>query len=127
MRAFLSSILFLSTVGFAQEAEQVGSAAQPSLFESMIPFLIILILMYFLLIRPQVKKSKQHSSLISTLQVGDEVVTSGGLIGRIKSVSDAFIVLDLGSTTVKILKENITRLTHPKNDASVTKVPAKEK
>lgn len=127
MRAFLFSFFFGSTVAMAQEAATSGANTQPSIFESMIPFLIILVLMYFLLIRPQVKKSKEHSNLLGSLQVGDEVVTSGGIIGRIKSISDAFIVLDLGSTTVKILKENITRLTHPKQEAPVSKVPAKEK
>ncbi len=90
-------------------------AAKPSFFESMVPFVFIFVLMYFLLIRPQVKKAKEHTSLLGSLQVGEEVVTSGGIIGRLKSISETFVVLDIGSTTVKILKENILRTTHPKN------------
>ena len=59
--------------------------------------------------RPQAKKAKEHVALLKGLKPGDEVVTSGGIIGHIKSVADEFVSLDIGSTQVKILKENITR------------------
>ncbi len=117
----------LSVMAFADEA--VVAKAQPSFFENIIPFLLIFVLMYFLLIRPQVKKAKEHASLVSGLQVGDEVVTSGGIIGRIRSISEGFVVLDLGSTTVKVLKENISRTSHPKsaNGKVVVKETKEEK
>ena len=115
--SLLSSLV--STLALAQDAANTAAAAapkaQPSFLEGMVPFLILLVAMYFIMIRPQVKKAKDQTEMIRTLQVGDEVVTTGGLIGRIRSLADNFVVLDLGSTTVKVLKEHITRLTFPKN------------
>ncbi len=105
-----------SLLGLAEDV--VATKAQPTFFENMIPFLLIFVLMYFLMIRPQVKKAKEHTNLLKGLQVGDEVVTSGGIIGRIRSVSDIFVILDLGSTTAKVLKENIIRTSNPKATAA---------
>ncbi len=114
MKNLLVMASLISTKLFAEEAV-AAAKAQPSFIENMIPFLLIFVLMYFLIIRPQVKKAKEHTNLLNALQVGDEVVTSGGLIGRIRSISDSFVVLDLGSTTVKVLKENISRTSFPKS------------
>jgi preprotein translocase subunit YajC len=111
---FLVGLSVLNERAFADDAAAVAKA-QPTFIENMIPFIFIFVLVYFLVIRPQVKKTKEHTKLLDALQVGDEVVTSGGLIGRVRSISEGFIVLDLGSTTVKVLKENITRTSFPKN------------
>jgi len=97
--------MFFDTAYAAGEA-----AAQPTMLESMVPIVLIFVAMYFLMIRPQVKKSKEHSQLLSAIKPGDEIVTSGGIIGRIKSVSDGFVTIDCGSTTLKILKENVSSL-----------------
>lgn len=104
----------ISTHAFAEDA-----AAQPSLIESLVPFLLIFVMMYFLLIRPQMKKAKGQASLISSLKAGDEIVTSGGLIGRIKTVAETFVVVDMGTTNLKVLKDNISRLTNPTKEATV--------
>src|SRR5262245_55252939 len=109
MKTSLSSLAY----GAGEAASQAAST-QPSLFESLIPFLLIFVLMYFLMIRPQVKKAREHSALLKNLKLGDEVVTSGGLIGRIRSLADEFVTLDLGSTTVKVLKEHVSQTTRPK-------------
>lgn len=84
-------------------------AAQPSLFESLVPFLFIFVLMYFLMIRPQVKKAKEHTALLKNLKPGDEIVTSGGIIGRIRSIADLFVTIDVGSTNIKVLKEHVSQ------------------
>ncbi|MFK7872350.1 MAG: preprotein translocase subunit YajC [Oligoflexales bacterium] len=87
------------------------AAAQPSFAETMVPFALIFIAMYFLVIRPQGQKAKAHQDLLTTLKSGDEVVTSGGIIGRVRSVNDEFISLDVGQGVLKIMKEHVTRLT----------------
>lgn len=122
--ALSSLIASISGTLLADEAAVPAAKAQPTFIENIIPFLLIFVLMYFLIIRPQVKKAKEHTKLLDTLQIGDEVVTTGGLIGRIRSVSDTFIVLDLGSTTVKVMKENISRTSFPKN--AIPKVNGKD-
>ncbi len=61
---------------------------------SMLPMIILLVaFMYFMVIRPQSKRAKEHKSLMSNLQVGDEVATIGGVLGTIEKISDSFVVL----------------------------------
>ncbi|HLL28865.1 MAG TPA: preprotein translocase subunit YajC [Xanthobacteraceae bacterium] len=72
------------TPAFAQGAPAVGS---DMLFQ-MAPFILIFVIMYFLILRPQQKKVKEHQALVSQLRRGDTVVTSGGLVGKITKVVD---------------------------------------
>ncbi len=67
-------------------AQSVGGAA--SAFTSFVPLILIFAIMYFLLIRPQQKKVKQHQAMVSALRRGDRVVTQGGLIGKVTRVKD---------------------------------------
>ena len=110
MNDIFASTLIASEAGAQASA---GKAAQPSIIESIIPFFIIFIAMYFIMIRPQAKKAKEQAKLLKSLKAGDEVVTTGGIIGRIKSVSDLFVSIDVGNATLKVLKENISRFTKP--------------
>jgi preprotein translocase subunit YajC len=69
-------------------------------------------LMYFFVLRPQAKKSRDLATLIQNLKKGDEVVTAGGLIGKVAGIADSFVTLDVSqNTTLKILKSSITGLT----------------
>lgn len=99
--------LLTGTAAYAAADQVPAQAAQPSLIESMVPFLLIFLVMYFILIRPQAKKAKEHRALLEAIKVGDEVVTSGGIIGRVKSLADNFITLDVGNASLKVLKEHI--------------------
>jgi preprotein translocase subunit YajC len=79
---------------FAATAPATGSA-EPG-FLSMLPMLIIFIaVFYFLLIRPQSKRAKQQQQLLESLTVGDEIVTNGGVAGRIVKLRDDFVVLNI--------------------------------
>ncbi len=69
-------------------------------FISLIPLVLIFVLFYFLLIRPQQKKTKMHKQMVESLQTGDEVVTNGGTLGKIKSVDDNFIGLEVAAGVV---------------------------
>ncbi len=71
------------TPAFAQAVGAPGSA-----FTSFIPLILIFAIMYFLLIRPQQKKAKDHQAMVAALRRGDQVVTSGGLIGKVVRVKD---------------------------------------
>jgi preprotein translocase subunit YajC len=65
-------------------------------------------LMYFLLIRPQQKRAKDHKKVLSELKKGDEVVTNGGIVGKINSVDETFVDLEIASgVTVKVQKQGI--------------------
>lgn len=89
---------------------QGAKAAQPSTLEMFGMPLVFLVVMYLFIIRPQQKKHKEHQELMKTLKSGDEVVTTGGIIGRVKSVSDAFVTIDAGSSQLKVQKNHVTGL-----------------
>ncbi len=105
-------LFFLTTSAVAQEAAKTA-AKQPSLFDSMLlPMGGFMLIMYFLILRPQAKKAKEHSNMLKDLKSGDEVITSGGIVGRVKSIADSFVTIDVsGQTSLKILKTHITGLT----------------
>jgi len=69
---------------------------------SFLPIILMFVLLYFLMIRPQMKRAKEHKSMIDALQKGDEVVAVGGLIGKIVELSDQYATLEIASET-KIL------------------------
>ena len=70
--------------------------SQPGGLMSFLPLIIIFIIFYFLLIRPQMKRAKEHKKLVAELAKGDEVVTNGGILGRITNVGESFLTLELG-------------------------------
>ena len=84
----------------------------PTIFDPTFLFLIgFFLLMYFFIIRPQNKQSKAHEDLITSLEVGDEVVTSGGLLGRINKVGEQFLEITLGDNVrIKIQKNSISNV-----------------
>ena len=93
---------------FINNAWAAPAQEQPGLV-SFLPLIILFAVFYFLLIRPQLKQSKQHKQLVSALTKGDEVATNGGLLGKIKEVGDNFIVLEIAKDTeVKIQKAAIS-------------------
>ena len=88
---------------YAQGAQQGDSTS----------FIIMMVLMFaafnFLLIRPQQKKQKQHNELVAGLQVGDEVLTAGGILGKITGVSEHYAVIAISDNTeIKIQKASVS-------------------
>ncbi len=77
-------------------------------------YLIIIVFVavfYFLLIRPQQKRAKEHQALLSKLAAGDEVVTAGGILGKVTEVGDAFVSVEIADgVRVKLQKSQITQL-----------------
>ena len=77
---------------FAQSAAQ-----QPSMFASFIPLILIFLIFYFLLIRPQQKKQKEHRKLLDSIQRGDEILTSGGIVGKVTKADGDKLNVDISS------------------------------
>lgn len=93
-------------------AQTAQPGQQPSIVEMLVMPVGFLVIMYFLIIRPQQRKAKEHQSLVGNLKAGDEVVTTGGIIGRVKSVADAFVTVEIAANTnVKMTKASILSLT----------------
>ena len=75
-------------------------------FMSFLPMIVIFVLFWFLLIRPQQKKTKLHNKMVSELQKGDEVVTNGGILGRIAKIEEQFISLEIANNVVITIQRN---------------------
>ncbi len=82
-------------MGAGQQAGQEGN-----LLASLAPFALIFLVFYFLLIRPQQKKAKDHKNMLAALKKGDAIITAGGIYGRIVETRDDLVVIDLGETKV---------------------------
>jgi preprotein translocase subunit YajC len=95
---------FLISPAYAQAA---GSA--PSAIMQFAPLVILVVLFYFMLIRPQMKRSREHRDMLGQLAKGDEAVTSGGLAGRVAAIGEAYVTLEIAEgVSVKVQKASIT-------------------
>jgi len=68
-------------------------------FTSFLPLIVIFLLFFFMIIRPQMKQAKEQRNMIAALQKGDEVVTTGGIVGKVTKVTDTFITLEIATNT----------------------------
>ena len=90
-----------ATPAFAQAAGG-GPGAAPGGIISFVPIILIFANMYFLMIRPQQKKLKDHKAMVEALRRGDQVVTSGGMIGKVTKVADGEVEVELPPSNVKV-------------------------
>lgn len=96
----------LITPAYAQ-----GVAGGSDFFIQIMPFLLIFVIMYFLIIRPQQKRLKDHREMVAALRRGDTVVTGGGLIGKVTKVDDAELQVELTQgMKVKVVRSTITEV-----------------
>ena len=87
--------MFISSA-FAQTAPAAAAGGDMmSSLASMLPLLLMFVVLYFVMIRPQMKKQKEHRAMIDALAKGDEVVTAGGLLGRVSKIGEGFIGIEL--------------------------------
>ena len=99
----MSLLDLLIPAAHAQAA--AGVPAQPSPWSGVIMLGAVFVLMYFMMIRPQMKRQKEHRQMVEKLAKGDEIVTSGGIAGRIDEVGESFITVEIAEgTKVKLQK-----------------------
>jgi preprotein translocase subunit YajC len=90
-------------------AQAAAPAAAPNPLMSFLPLIILFGIFYFMLIRPQMKRAKEQRSMIAALAKGDEVLTNGGLLGRIDEIAEQFVTLEIApNVTVKLQKQAIS-------------------
>jgi preprotein translocase subunit YajC len=96
---------------FIQSAYAQGAPQQGDAFGFLLPMLIIFGAFYFLLIRPQQKKQKAHTELISNLKSGDEILTAGGILGVITGISEHYAIVKIADNTeIKIQKSSVAQV-----------------
>ena len=116
----------------AYAAGNAGGAAQSGpmgAVASFVPLILMFAVFYFLLIRPQQKRNKEHKAMLAALGKGSYVITSGGLLGRIVDVEGDILVIDLGETKVRMPRGFISGTYDPKaiNKTTAESAPAETK
>jgi preprotein translocase subunit YajC len=95
---------------FAQGASAGGDAG----LMSFLPIILMFVLLYFLMIRPQMKRAKEQKAMIEALQKGDEVVTAGGIVGRITKLSDQYVTVEVAPNTEVVVQRSAVQVPLPK-------------
>ncbi len=96
---------------FISDAMAAAPQGQPDPLMSFLPLILIFVVFYFLLIRPQTKRAKEHKKMVEGLAKGDEVVTNGGLLGRITRVGENFVELQVAdNVVVKVQRQSVATL-----------------
>ena len=85
--------MFISSA-YAQAA--TGGSTQDTLM-GMLPLVLMFVVLYFVMIRPQMKKAKEHKAMIEALAKGDEVVTAGGFLGKVSKIGEAYVSVELAA------------------------------
>jgi preprotein translocase subunit YajC len=95
---------------FAQAAPSGGDAG----LMSFLPIILMFVLLYFLMIRPQMKRAKEQKAMIEALQKGDEVVTAGGIVGRITKLADQYVTVEVAPNTEVVVQRSAVQVPLPK-------------
>ena len=108
--------VFAASTAWALTAGQGGGASGEggSAWMSILPLVLMFGIFYLLLIRPQQKKAKQHRELLSNLRKGDQIITGGGIYGKITGVNDNVLVVEIApQVRVKVARGNVAGLAGP--------------
>ena len=91
-------------------AQAAGAAQGTDTLMGMLPIILMFVVLYFLMIRPQMKKAKEHRTMLEALQKGDEVVAVG-ILGRIERINDSFLTLEVApNVMIQVQKQAVTQL-----------------
>lgn len=104
--------MFFISNAYAQSAAPAAGGAN-SLMQ-FLPLVLMFVVLYFIMIRPQMKKAKEHKAMVDALGKGDEVVTNGGVMGRVTKVSESVVFLEVASGVEIQLQRSAVAMVLPK-------------
>ncbi len=96
---------------YAQSAPAGGADAG---LMGLLPIILMFVLLYFMMIRPQMKRAKEHRAMTEALAKGDEVVTSGGVLGKVTKVTDAYVTIEIANNTEIVVQKAAVQTLLPK-------------
>jgi preprotein translocase subunit YajC len=103
-------------------AQTAPDGAQPNPLMTLVPFVLIAVVFYLLFFRPQQKQMKKHQEFVNQLQKGQDVVTNGGIIGKVFQVEDRAVTLDIGGgTKLRVVKAQVAAAWTEKGEAEKEK------
>ncbi len=102
--------MFISSA-FAQTAPAAAGGDMQSSLMGMLPLVLMFVVLYFVMIRPQMKKAKEHKAMVDSLAKGDEIVSAGGLLGKVSKLGEVFIGLEIADgVEVQIQRAAVTQV-----------------
>jgi preprotein translocase subunit YajC len=105
-----SSPVFISSA-FAQTAPAAAGGDMQSTLMGLLPLVLMFVVLYFVMIRPQMKKQKEHRAMIDALAKGDEVVTAGGLLGTVSKMGESYLGLEVaGGVEVQVQRSAVVQV-----------------
>lgn len=109
-------------IAFAMGQGGAGGGQGGGGFSAFVPLILMFVIFYFLLIRPQQKRTKQHREMIGNLKAGDRVITGGGIHGRITAVSETTLTVEIADKVrVKVNRGNVSAMVQPAQQAQPPK------
>ena len=110
-RSTVLGVLTMDWLISTAAAQAQGAPGQPSALMQFLPLVLIFVVFYFLLIRPQTKRAKEHRAMVAALETGAEVVTAGGILGKVVELGDQFVVVEIADgVRVKVQRHTITQV-----------------
>jgi preprotein translocase subunit YajC len=92
-------------------AQAQGAPNAPSALMQFLPLVLIFVVFYFLLIRPQTKRAKEHRAMVAALEVGAEVVTNGGILGKVTGLGEQYVTVEVADGVhVKVQRHAVTQV-----------------
>jgi preprotein translocase subunit YajC len=92
-------------------AQAQSAPGQPNALMSFLPLVLIFVVFYFLLIRPQTKRAKEHRTMVASLEVGAEVVTNGGILGKVTELGDQILTIEIADgVNVKVQRHTVAQV-----------------
>jgi len=92
---------------------QITGGSDPG-FIGFLPIILMFVLLYFLMIRPQMKRAKEQKAMVEALQKGDEVVTAGGIVGKITKLNDQYVTVEVAPNTEVVVQRSAVQVPLPK-------------
>ncbi len=101
--------MFISTA-YAQTAPAPAAGGTESTLITLAPLVLMFVVLYFIMIRPQMKRQKEHKAMIEALAKGDEVVTAGGLLGKVTKLGESYVSIEAGNGELMVQRTAIVQV-----------------
>ncbi|HET9976642.1 MAG TPA: preprotein translocase subunit YajC [Burkholderiaceae bacterium] len=101
--------MFISTAHAQAAPAPAAGGAESTLF-TMLPLVLMFVVLYFIMIRPQMKRQKEHKAMIEALAKGDEVVTAGGVLGKVSKLGEQFVHIEAGNGELMVQRTAIVQV-----------------
>jgi preprotein translocase subunit YajC len=99
----------LISTAYAQSAPAPAAGAESTLI-TLLPLVLMFVVLYFIMIRPQMKRQKEHKAMIEALAKGDEVVTAGGLLAKVSKLGETYITVEAGNVELMVQRTAIVQV-----------------